>query len=60
MQEFKIKRMAHLGNGITNTGLFALRTLPGELVQAKQQGQTLIDRGIQTQFRSRIAALPAF
>ena len=44
MQEFKIKRMGHLGDGITDTGLFAPRTLLGELVQAKQQGQTLIDR----------------
>ena len=44
MQEFKNKSMGHLGDGITDTGLFAPRTLLGELVQAKQQGQTLIDR----------------
>ena len=55
MQEFKIKRMGHLGDGITDTGLFAPRTLPGELVQAKQQGQTLIDRRILTLSSNRLS-----
>ena len=55
MQEFKIKRMGHLGDGITNTGLFAPRTLPGELVQAKQQDQTLIDRRILTPNSDRVS-----
>src|SRR6056300_205577 len=55
MQEFIIKRMGHLGDGITETGLFAPRTLPGELVQAKQQGQTLIDRRILTPSSDRVS-----
>ena len=54
MQEFKNKSMGHLGDGITDTGLFAPRTLPGELVQAKQQGQTLIDRRILTPSSDRV------
>ena len=55
MQEFTIKRMGHLGDGITETGLFAPRTLPGELVQANQQGQTLMDRRILTPSSDRVS-----
>ena len=38
--------MGCLGDGITDTGLLTPRALPIKRVQAKQEGQTLVDRKI--------------
>lgn len=41
MQQYHIKRLGHLGDGITEDGLFAPMTLPGETITAEGTGPHL-------------------
>ena len=55
MTEYKIQRLGHQGDGIAQGPFFAPLTLPGELITAEADGQTLRDIRITTPSENRIS-----
>lgn len=55
MTEYKIQRLGHQGDGIAQGPFFAPLTLPGEVITANAEGQTLCDVKIITPSADRVS-----
>src|SRR6056297_2762961 len=55
MEEYRIIRLGHLGDGIAEGPLFAPLTLPGEVIAAQRNGDQLSDVKIVTPSSDRVA-----
>jgi len=55
MDEFRITRLGHLGDGIAEGPYFAPLTLPGEIITAKRDGEKLKDVKVVTPSSARVA-----
>ncbi|WP_306151227.1 class I SAM-dependent RNA methyltransferase [Roseovarius sp. MMSF_3281] len=55
MENYQIIRLGHLGDGIAEGPLFAPLTLPGEVVQARREGDQLRDVKIVTPSEHRVS-----
>ncbi|WP_171230127.1 class I SAM-dependent RNA methyltransferase [Ruegeria sp. HKCCA4008] len=55
-QQFTITRLGHQGDGIADGPVYALRTLPGEIVSGTLVGQQLTDIRVETPSEHRVKA----